>query len=114
MSAPSIASGRMRHRVAVERPRETTSSTGEVSLAWDEVAVRWAEVAPLSGRELTQARAVLALTTHRVRLRPVEGLTARARLVMSASGRILQIESVRDIEERGAVVECDCVEEPTA
>lgn len=104
-----VAAGRLRLRLVLEVPEESQSPAGEVAITYRAVDERWGEVTPLSGRELDEARAVVARVTHRVRLRRVGGLVHRARLRLG--DRVFGVESVVDQDERGRMLECLCVEE---
>lgn len=102
---------KMRRRVQVQSRTVTQDTYGAASQTWATVAVRWASVEPLSGREQWQAQQARPDVTHRVRLRRLAGLTARHRFLID--GRVLNITSVLDIEDRHRLHECLCVEEVT-
>lgn len=69
----------------------------------------WIGVEPLSGTELERARAVVAEATHTVKTRFREGISARKRFVFGE--RTLNIENVRNIDERNRELVCICVEQ---
>ncbi len=71
--------------------------------------VLWAQVSPLSGTELERARQVVANATHEVTVRFNDFVTARKRFVFK--NRELNIENVRNIDERGIEMVCLCVEQ---
>jgi SPP1 family predicted phage head-tail adaptor len=101
--------GGMRHRVVIQEAATTADSFGAPSLAWTDAAERWAEVRPLAGRELWEARSVRPDVTHAVTLRYYEGLTPRHRLVHE--GRVLRVESVLNPDGRKRFHELLCKEE---
>ena len=69
----------------------------------------WASVVPLSGRELERAREVVANATHEVKMRYRDGVNAQKRI--RHDNRFLNIESVRNVDERGRELVLTCVEE---
>lgn len=103
-----MRAGQLRHRVALEK-RSTTNTLGQVTESWGTEAVLWAQVTPLSGRELERARMVVADATHEVTIRFRERVTARDRFIHD--NRELNIESVRNIDERKQWLVCICVEQ---
>lgn len=69
----------------------------------------WASVVPLSGKELERAREVIANATHEVRVRYRVGITTQKRIFHDE--RILNIESVRNVDERNRELVLICVEQ---
>ena len=102
--------GQLRHRGTVERNQGVQNTTGEVVPDWVAVyASVPAAVEPLRGREFYAARQFNAEVTHRIILRK-ESRVVRARDRFVVNGRIFDIDSVRDLEERGAWLELICTE----
>lgn len=66
-------------------------------------------MSPLAGTELEIARQVVANATHQVTVRFNDFVTARKRFVFE--NRELNIENVRNIDERGIEMVCLCVEQ---
>jgi len=64
-----IAAGKLDRRVRFEHATETTSASGEVSLAWTELVTVWGSKEPLTGRELFAAQQVTAKVDTRFRVR---------------------------------------------
>lgn len=92
----SLAAGRLRHRVRIERYAEIPDSngetiqdpvSGEIPREWVEVATVWAAVEPLSAREFIQSQAIQSQITARIVIRQREGLEASMRLIHVRSGR---------------------------
>lgn len=90
-----IDSGRLRHRVRIERLdylRDTDDDviqnpdTGETSQAWAEVATVWAAIEPLSAREFIQSQSTQAQIVARITIRHRSGLDAAMRLVHVRTG----------------------------
>lgn len=110
----AVEAGTFRKRIQIAAPKAGLDDYGQPILApdgWEVVAVRWAEVRPISGRERLESAQVQAEISHKVRLRPVVGLalSAKNRIVFDG-GRTLEVVVVRDLEERGLLLELDCLE----
>lgn len=105
-----IRSGRLRHRVTVERPTEGRDAHGGVSLAWSRVATRWAGIEPISGKEFIASEATQTNVSHRIMLR-AGGLTLSPRDRIRYGDRLFGITAVLDRDERGAVLEIMATEE---
>jgi SPP1 family predicted phage head-tail adaptor len=98
----------LRHRVTIQARNTSTDALGQPTSTWSDVATVWAEVNPLSGRELLLAQAGRAQISGVVTIRyqqqfanPVE-MAARRILY---SGRILNITSSRDVDEMHQYIE---------
>ena len=68
-----------------------------------------ASVVPLAGRELERAREIVANATHEVRTRHRDGINTQKRI--RHDNRTLNIESVRNVDERNRELVMICVEE---
>ncbi len=101
--------GLLRHEITIEQPTRTADAFGETLLTWTTFATTRASVEPISGRELTQAAQVQANYTHRVTIRHRDGLKVDMRI--RHRGRVLNIVSIGDIEERERRMEILCREE---
>lgn len=58
-----LAAGTMRHRVTIQTRKQSTGSRGESTEQWTDEHYRWSDVKHLSGRELEQARQLVATAT---------------------------------------------------
>lgn len=105
---PTIA-GKLRHQITIQQPTRTQDSFGEPLLTWSAFAVTRASVEPIVGRELTQAAKVEGDMTHRVYVRFRDGITTDMRILHR--GRVFNILSVGDVEERERRIEIRCKEE---
>lgn len=103
-----VQTGRLRHRVTIQRLTRTEPGDGTVTVDWTPLETVWASIEPLRGRELIEAQAFGARTTHRVRMREYDGLTSKDRLLFGS--RSFEIDSVMDYQERGAEFELMCTE----
>jgi len=101
--------GKLRHRVTIQKVTVTQDAdTGEVSETWSTLGQVWAEVAPLSGRELFAAQQVEAQVSHQVTTRYRGDVTPNMRI--SHNSRTLNIESVINPGERNRELQLLCTE----
>ncbi|MCW2485941.1 phage head closure protein [Candidatus Symbiopectobacterium sp. NZEC127] len=73
--------GRLRHRVTIQNFTTTRDDSGQPIKTWFDAATAWAEVAPISGRELVASGAVSAEATIRVWMRYRSDVSAASRLL---------------------------------
>lgn len=106
MSGPRA--GALRHRVLLEAPSHQVGEGGVAIVAWQPVATLWAEIVPLSGREVFQADGLAATANYEVRTRYRADITPEMRLVWEQ--RILDVRAVRDVEGRRRWLSCLCEE----
>lgn len=100
--------GGRRHRVLIQEAKETRTDKGSVSVQWLTVWKRWAEITAVSGSEVYAGRTLHAETSHLVVFNFVKGLTVKHRVLFG--GRVLDIQAINDIEERGKFHELQCTE----
>jgi len=100
--------GKLRHYIEIQEHTETRGDQGQIVRDWETVASWWASIDPLSGRELHYAEKVHADARVRIRIRPYDGLTPDHRIKFGT--RTYNILDVRDMDERGEMAECMCVE----
>ena len=115
-SIPNIQCGNFRHRVSIQSGTFTQDSMGEnIPPTWATDNTVWGAVEPVSGKETFQADQVDARVTHMVIMRYYPGLTSEMRIlyVKDADSRVLNIESVRNIDERDRRTIAMCTEDPT-
>ncbi len=104
-----MRSGQLRHRITLERPRQTdVSAQGQSVEVWEEVGRFWAAVEPLSARQFVSGDQQRGETTHTVRIRWIDGVTLRDRI--DFNGRKLNIASVINPDERNRELQLICVE----
>jgi len=99
--------GSLRKHVVIER-LTVTQDGPDMTETWKQIAFRWAEIAPLTGRELMEANQTESRESIRIRMRPFDGLTTKDRI--THDGRTFHIGSVADVEERGRMMELMCTE----
>lgn len=111
------AAGRLTQRAQLQRDGGTgQSASGQHAEGWGTYAETWAAVEPLTGREYWQAQQAQATVTHQVTIRYRPGVLRTDRLLVKVAGRswkdarVLNVEAVRDIEERHEWLVLLCVE----
>lgn len=100
--------GKLRHRATIQQLVNTDDGAGGSIETWQNVATVWAAIEPLRGNERYTAQQVQSTLTHKVTIRYREGIKPQMRLTYK--GRIFDIESVIDIEERHRWLELFCSE----
>lgn len=106
-----MRAGRMRHPIHIQRVTETSPNAyGEPTRGWLNLVSAWAEVSPLSGRELFAAQQVNAETTHRIRMRHDPGVTITPKDRISFGNVTLQIIQVANVDERNRQLDLLCKE----
>lgn len=90
--------GLMRHKLELQELQSVTQDDGGVVSGWVTVAQPYAQIMPLSGRELLQAQAVDSRVSHRITMRYRDGVTPKHRIL--ARGRTFNIVAVATAGER--------------
>lgn len=107
----AIKAGDIDQRISIEAATYRRNEYGEPVATWAEAWKRWAEVKVLTGSEAYRARAVVATASIQVRIRYLEGVTARHRI--NWKGRILEIGAVLGNKREGEMTLL-CTESPDA
>lgn len=100
--------GRLRHRLELQSATDSTDSYGQPTRTWAAYATVWGEVIPLSATEAPLAQQLQAGITHKVTLRYRSDVTAEHRIKLGS--RYLNVRGVRNVEERGIMLEIDADE----
>jgi SPP1 family predicted phage head-tail adaptor len=87
------------HRITIEARSTAQDSFGGQSPDWVPLGVFYANVKPMTGRELETAQAIHAEVTHEVRMLYDARVTAKHRIRFN--GRLFDILSVLNMNERG-------------
>lgn len=106
---------KMRHRftiLASTGPEDSRDQYGEPALAQAVLCETWAQVRPLTGKQLESARQVYAEVTHEVTLRWRPGVEAGQTGVLN--GRLYHLDAVMDLEERHEWLQLLCTEKQGA
>lgn len=101
--------GDMRHRITFQKSEKTPDGYKGHTVKWQDVITVWASVEPLTGREYFYSHQIKAEVTHRVKTRYREDITVKMRI--KHRNRVLEIESIIDLQERREFLEILCREE---
>ena len=85
-------------RVTIQKPTQSRNDVGETTLAWADYATVWANVQSLGGREAQRYAETIGLSTHKVRVRFITGLTSTMRVIYN--DRTLEIGQINELERR--------------
>jgi SPP1 family predicted phage head-tail adaptor len=82
----SLAAGKLRHQVWIDRPVQTRDENGGFINGWEHITAQpvWAAVEPLSVREFIAAQATQSTISARITIRYRAGLTPDMRIVHGA------------------------------
>lgn len=76
-----MKSGKLDRRITIQNRIETQNSFGEAVISYGTFATVWAEVLPLSGRELFTAAQTFPEAQLKVRIRYLAGVTEKHRIL---------------------------------
>lgn len=102
------AIGKLRHRVALQSPTTTRSSTGAALVAYSTTATVWAAVEPLSGREYLASSQTQNEVTTRIVIRYYSGVAPSWRVVFGS--KTYTVEAVINDDERDRHMQLMCKE----
>ena len=106
----SVNFGKYKHRVTVQEMVDgSPDDYNQTTKTATTVSTRWAQVEPLTGRQLEWGKQIHEQVTHRVRFRFFEGLTPDHRLVFGS--RTFNVLSVINRDEANEELIVLCVEE---
>jgi SPP1 family predicted phage head-tail adaptor len=108
-----MRAGDLRHRVRIQKRSVVTDTFGAQSHVWTDVATVWADISPMSGRELLAAQAINVDISHVVTIRyqpQFASPKAVAAMRILYGERIFNISAPRDVDERHRQIELQCAE----
>lgn len=98
--------GRLRKRVTVVKPNRTRDAYGQESYATATVGTFWAEIRPLSGRELANAAQIKSEVTHAITMRyPGASVPITSNMQILYNGRTFAIDGILNRDERNRVLD---------
>ena len=104
-----IASGKLRKYITLERMTYTQdATTNEPVEDWKVWGSVWANIDPIAGDEQFASQQVQGKATHTVTIRYIEGMTGQWRA--RYAGRIFQVETPLNVEERNRELKLLCIE----
>lgn len=108
MTTVFLRAGELDRRIKLQARSTTKTDSGTELLTWTDVATVWANIQPLSGRELVGADAVNAELTHLILIRYRQGVTARMRAIYGT--RIFDINAVVEPQMAHVSLQLLCTE----
>jgi SPP1 family predicted phage head-tail adaptor len=102
--------GALRHRLTIQQRSAAKDAYGGQSTAWVDVVTVWAEIRPLSSRELIAARGVQQETTHEIRMRYRSDVAITASMRGVYKGRIFNFSTPMNTDERNIELVIPAVE----
>src|SRR3990167_3694554 len=96
-----MSSGAARRSFEIQSRSRTRGASGGLSGEWQTQAVRRGALLPLSGRESEIAAAAQSQAAYRIEMRAYAGLGSHHRLYEPLTGRTFEIDSQRDVKDRG-------------
>lgn len=107
-----MRAGKLRTPIIIEQPTQTTGTNGEITNAWAQFAMVWAEPKVLTERSHTreefEAGQVNAYARFNFHVRGIAGITTDMRVTVD--GLILDIEAVIPVALLGEEVVLHCRE----
>jgi SPP1 family predicted phage head-tail adaptor len=103
-----MRAGDLRRQIKIQQRSTAQDTLGQPVLTWTDVCTTWADIQPLSGRELELAQAINAEVNHQVTIRYRTGITAAMRVLYQ--GRIFNIQAVMDVDTRHKELQLMCSE----
>lgn len=85
--------GRLRDRLTIQTYTNSIAANGETTKTWTTFATVYAEIRPISGRELEKAGKVQGELTHVIKIRYLSGVLYKMRGVDEKS-RVFEFDSV--------------------
>lgn len=95
-----MQAGKLRQRLMVQTPVVNLDGDGGQHVDWLDVVTIWGWVEPLKMTETLIAEQIAARASHRIILRWRLGLAPTVRLVLQPSGRVFDVVSVLNRDER--------------
>lgn len=104
-----MRAGRLRFKVKIEKTTQTFGSPGVTTDVWSTFATVWADIQPATGKEFFSSAELQSEVTHQIRIRQLDGVTTKMRIVYNS--RIFKIESVLNRDERNKELVFMCTED---
>ena len=101
-----LRAGQLTRRIRIQSRAASQDSFGGPNLVWSDVATVWAEIRPITGRELESARRIASEVSHQILVR-YQPLLADPKVVAGYralyKGRIFNIHASMNEDERNTV-----------
>lgn len=90
-----MRAGKLRHRIVIQQPTESQSTSGAVTNSWGTFKTVWAEVEPRNGREFFNGAQMVEELTLTMRIRYMPDLSPKMRIFWKA--RAFDILGIVDV-----------------
>lgn len=90
--------GRLRQKIEIQKLTRHADGAGGATESWSKFADCYAEVSPVSAAQLAFYEKLEHRVTHKILIRYLPGLSHEMRVLFE--GRVFQVQSFRDLEER--------------
>ena len=108
MKICDLHSGMLQHHVTIQRLTLTPDGIGGGVQTWATLYQPWAYIAPVTGWEKMAGMQLESPVTHTIYIRYRLDIAARDRVVLR--GRVFNVRSIADIEEKRIFIELKCEE----
>lgn len=108
-----MKAGKLRHRVEIQQPVTSLNGSGGHDInSWLPIpgGQVWAEIQPLSSREIYQNGVMSQSSSHEITIRYLVGVSAKCRVVVNEGGRVFQITGVKLDEKLNLNLKLTCEE----
>jgi len=75
-----MQAGKLRNRITIQTYTDSIASNGETTKTWTTFATVFAEIRPISGRELVMAGKVQGELSHVIKIRFISGVLSKMRI----------------------------------
>ena len=103
----ALRAGQLTRRLKIQSRSATQDTFGGPSLVWTDVATVWAEIQPLTGRELEGAQRMASEVSHQITVR-YQAIFADPKVVAGYraiyKGRVFNIHASLNEDERNTVL----------
>ena len=106
-----MRAGLLRHRVTIQVLSATQDTLGESSKVYQDAAVVWASINPVSGKEMLAAQQVRPDVTHKITMR-YRSIGPKDRIVYD--NRVFNIEAIINFAEQNRMLEIMAIEKVVA
>lgn len=103
---------KLRHRITIQTPKGVAyNAVGEEVPVYEDFATVWASVDPITRRNFSNEGKVDMVTYHQIGIRYLPGLDEDMTILFK--GRIFEIKSIVNVEERNKEINLICFEKVT-
>lgn len=102
-----VRAGQLSRRVQIQQRSNAQDSFGQPQLLWTDIAAVWADIEPLTGRELESAQRVCSEVSHQITVRYQAIFSSPGEVASYRGlykGRIFNIQACLNQDERNAVI----------